>query len=528
MVLTKHAFRLLLIATAMSLLAACSLTLDFEECQSDADCAKVAQPGETLVCDTATSYCLPGAANNAPNNGINNTPTNNGELCSNAGCIATMGENYICDRAANACVNLQSAECTSIEGPVNLDQIVVIGSILPTIGDNESKGLPREKAIRLAVKEINQNGGLPDGYRLVLVGCNDGGNSETAIQAANHLVNQLHVPAIIGPAFSGPYKDVVEQVTVPAGVLTISPSATSPTISDIADDDLAWRTAPSDIFQGVAMADHLRDLRAAAGGSLKVTVFAINSVYGTGLSGKLSTELADELGGPNFANFVFAEGGADIGTQVNAAFVQIPDPDVVVIIGNTDTVDVIAAVEATATTPPAYLLSDAGQVQELLTYVRGKDDLIARIQGTIPDLENGAIYEGFRFRYRQQWSEEPGAYVGNTYDAAYLVAYDLITLIANDSPISGASLARNIPNLTTGLLIEVGPTKFNQGKNTLQSGATINLDGVSGALQFNTATGDPAGNYNLWGIAVDAGGPEFENRAEYVIGDDGSGVWGNL
>ena len=59
----------------------------------------------------------------------------------------------------------------------------------------------------------------------------------------------------------------------------MSPAATSPQITDLSDDDLLWRTAPSDAIQGAAIANYL----------LKETTFnriAIinrNDVYGNGL-----------------------------------------------------------------------------------------------------------------------------------------------------------------------------------------------------------------------------------------------------
>jgi branched-chain amino acid transport system substrate-binding protein len=52
-------------------------------------------------------------------------------------------------------------------------------------------------------------------------------------------------------------------VTIPAGVLALSPSATSPAITGLNDRGLVWRTAPSDEIQAEALAKLLQLTEAA-------------------------------------------------------------------------------------------------------------------------------------------------------------------------------------------------------------------------------------------------------------------------
>jgi hypothetical protein len=74
------------------------------------------------------------------------------------------------------------------------------------------------------------------------------------VKVARHLVNDLGVQAIIGVAYSGITISFATAVTVPAGVLAISPAATSVLITSLDDKGLVWRTSPSDRFQGRAAA----------------------------------------------------------------------------------------------------------------------------------------------------------------------------------------------------------------------------------------------------------------------------------
>jgi branched-chain amino acid transport system substrate-binding protein len=44
-------------------------------------------------------------------------------------------------------------------------------------------------------------------------------------------------------------------VLIPSGVVGISPSSTDPNVTDLDDNDYIFRTAPSDLLQGPAMAE---------------------------------------------------------------------------------------------------------------------------------------------------------------------------------------------------------------------------------------------------------------------------------
>ena len=70
-----------------------------------------------------------------------------------------------------------------------------------------------------------------------------------------------NVAAIMGADCSGVTIAIANNVAVPNGVVMISPSATSPALSTIEDNDLFFRTAPSDARQGEILADVLDGAR---------------------------------------------------------------------------------------------------------------------------------------------------------------------------------------------------------------------------------------------------------------------------
>ena len=67
------------------------------------------------------------------------------------------------------------------------------------------------------------------------------------------------VHALVGPNSSANTLVVVEQITGPAGIPTISPSATSPELTSAADDDFFFRTVLSDSAQGPVLARVTRE-----------------------------------------------------------------------------------------------------------------------------------------------------------------------------------------------------------------------------------------------------------------------------
>src|SRR5690606_35336226 len=144
---------------------------------------------------------------------------------------------------------------------------VKIGIILGFTGPLESITPGMAASAELAMKEINDSGLLLDGKKLVSVRadstCID---NAAATAAAERLVTTENVSAIVGADCSGVTIGIVNNVAVPNGVVMISPSATSPALSDIADNDYFFRTSPSDARQGKVISDVLgsKDVKTVA------------------------------------------------------------------------------------------------------------------------------------------------------------------------------------------------------------------------------------------------------------------------
>jgi ABC-type branched-subunit amino acid transport system substrate-binding protein len=158
-----------------------------------------------------------------------------------------------------------------------------LGGLLPRTGDLALAYPPMAAGAALALSEINAAQGVL-GEDVVWVDGDDGTNPNTAkATVARHIRAGVHV--IIGAGASGISRAVLPDV-VNAGLVLFSPCNTDAGLSTIDDKGLYFRTAPSDILQGRALADMiLRD------GPRRIALVARKDSYGEGLQGNVRAEL---------------------------------------------------------------------------------------------------------------------------------------------------------------------------------------------------------------------------------------------
>ncbi|MFE9693423.1 ABC transporter substrate-binding protein [Micromonospora sp. NPDC005806] len=160
---------------------------------------------------------------------------------------------------------------------------LVIGGLLPKTGDLALANPPMAAGAALAIQEVNAAGGVL-GEPVVWIDGDDGTNPAVAkATVASHV--QQGVQVIIGAGASGISRAVLPDV-VAAGRVLFSPSNTDAGLSTVDDKGLYFRTAPSDILQGRALADViLRD------GPHKVVIVARKDSYGEGLQENVRADL---------------------------------------------------------------------------------------------------------------------------------------------------------------------------------------------------------------------------------------------
>ncbi len=161
-----------------------------------------------------------------------------------------------------------------------------IGFQGPLSGDNQQLGINARDAMKVAIQQANDSNALP--YKLQLVESDDMGSPDQGPTAAQKLIDDQGVVAVVGPMFSGATK-ASEPIFCQNGMLSISPSATNPALTSLGFSNFVRVIAP-DTVQGKAAADYA--VKALQG--KKVFSLDDKSEYGTGLSSALEAQLRSD------------------------------------------------------------------------------------------------------------------------------------------------------------------------------------------------------------------------------------------
>jgi branched-chain amino acid transport system substrate-binding protein len=137
-------------------------------------------------------------------------------------------------------------------------QEIKIGLITPLSGDVKTFGESTKNAFEIAIEEANANGGVA-GMKIATVIVDDKNDPTEASNAANLLINQHGVKAIVGSVTSKttiPISDLAQSSRIP----TITGTATNPkvTVADGRRKDFMFRACYTDSFQGTVMAKFAR------------------------------------------------------------------------------------------------------------------------------------------------------------------------------------------------------------------------------------------------------------------------------
>ncbi|EFC83017.1 Extracellular ligand-binding receptor [Parafrankia sp. EUN1f] len=159
----------------------------------------------------------------------------------------------------------------------------LIGFQGPLSGDSQQLGINAYNGVLTAVEQLNGDKSLP--FTLRIVASDDQGLPEQGPTAAQKLIDNPKLMAVVGPVFSGPTKSS-EPLYSQAGLLSVSPSATNPALTDLGFTSF-YRVIAPDTVQGAAAAEFLAKVVKAK----RVYSLDDRSEYGTGLSGAIERGL---------------------------------------------------------------------------------------------------------------------------------------------------------------------------------------------------------------------------------------------
>jgi ABC-type branched-subunit amino acid transport system substrate-binding protein len=542
-------------------LGGCSLVLGFEECTTNSDCdfgAGGRCENGRCVADNTTGDGdgdPTGDGDGDPTGDGDGDPTGDGDgdgdptaCTTNTECVDAHTATWLCG-SEGTCMNGITSECQLLVWPNNTpqDKVVFVGSIMPTSPPFTDLILPVQNAMQLAVEDFNKEATLPNGERLAWIACDSKGSVELAKLAAQHLVD-VGVPAIVGPVFSETALAVANDIAIPNGVFMITPTATNKAITTLADNDLVWRTIASDVYQANAMGDRLN----AIASQQSTVILYKNDAYGSDLAADTYARLSGGLASATktYAYSVFADQAQllDEIASVLGPVIANDQPQTVVILGTSEaTAIILSYLQAAAQIDPQlipqrFIMSHGAVPSMPVTIQAAPNDqtrqlLYTIMEGVAPIIFDQNNFAAFNIRYKIKFNDEDAITTSSLSYDSLLVAAFAMAAIPEGEAITGANMAAQMSRLvdTDGTFINFsGGTSFiSQAVNALSTGGSVDLQGVSGGLDFDLETGDVRTNLLGWEAEPIGGNlstPTLAPQRMYILDDEPAtdGMWIDL
>ncbi|VAW14630.1 Branched-chain amino acid ABC transporter, amino acid-binding protein (TC 3.A.1.4.1) [hydrothermal vent metagenome] len=356
---------------------------------------------------------------------------------------------------------------------------VKLGFLGGFTGPIESLTPPIFDGAKLAVDQVNAQGGILGTTLEISSADTTCADATAAGNAADKMVNTDQVLAIVGALCSGATISAANTAGIPGNVVLISPASTAPSLSEIDDNDLVFRTAPSDAYQGDVLARLL-----LSKGITEIAVAYVNNDYGKGFADALGASF-EANGGTVAASEGHEDGKADYRAELGSLAATGAQNLVVLAYANGSGQTMLRqAVEAGDFT--TYIGGDGMVGNELFTGIDtgAVEGMIATKPGT-PDLPGAALYT----ELASAAGLDPTAiFAPQAYDAAFILALAIEAKGSNDRE----GLAASVRAVSTAPGEVILPGEWAKAVALLAEGKDINYEGASGQHEFDDA-GDVPG-----------------------------------
>jgi len=297
--------------------------------------------------------------------------------------------------------------CLTLSGLSLAADTIKLGVAGPHSGDLASYGIPTIKAAELVVKEINAKGGVL-GKPVELVVEDDVCKPEVATNTATKLVGE-GVNAVLGHICSGATKAALG-IYNGSKIVTMSPSATNPGLTQSGDYPNFYRTIASDDAQARLEVDFALDILKVK----KIAVLHDKGDYGKGLAEFAKSFLEAE---PE-AEVVLYEGVTPGAVSYAAVVQKIKRSGAeAVIFGGYHPEASKIIMEMRKKKMKTIFISDDGVKDD--TFIKVAGVYAEGVYATGPkDLSSNAMAVAANEAHKAAYGEDPGAFFLNAYSAA--------------------------------------------------------------------------------------------------------------
>ena len=371
-----------------------------------------------------------------------------------------------CSGSEDITVDETVVDTTTTTQPTQVvsDGRLVLGALLPLT--DTLLGEPMADAVETAVDRINDAGGVL-GSRVRLIVADEGSSTASATAGIQTLLDR-NVDAVIGPASSLIALSTLDEI-VSEGKVVCSPTASALSLDDFPDDDLFFRTIPSDSLQARAIA-----VTADQTGAQRVTIVYVDDSYGRPFADAVEASLANET-----ISGLIPFSAADDDLSDEAAELAGSDTQVLILLADGDdgTRFLESLDDEDSSGLATIVVNDAFRNPTTPQRIQGLDDeLRGKIVGLAPQADSGDADDPY---------DPPGLFATNAYDCTNLIALAAVRA-DTDAP---REIARQIAQVSVSGSV---CGAFDDCLSTIESGLEIDYNGPSGITDLLARTGDPS------------------------------------
>jgi len=403
--------------------------------------------------------------------------------------------------------------CENNDDPIPDNKYLTLGVVLPM---DQEKGTLRENALRTAIDEINESGGVGDGYEIkLMVGSSEGTDREiaAALAAQEIIIESQYLIGFIS-SFSSSSTGIVEEVCIPNHFPIISGSATASSLTGVSS--YFQRLCSPDSFEANVLAQQTIEYG--------ITNVAIAVEDGDPYSEELATAFQNSFGAGASIVVNFNVDDLDYDAKIAQLLAENPE-GIFVSMLNSDAYNKfftkLGEVNTTKKLVDAsYILCDGLYTNDLflapIDYILGEVNGHPRNYGAFPSADTTSTeFVYFQEKLYQKYEQEVASYNAQFYDIGYLYALAIQKSFAEIDfttvEIFRDLVAENIRPVSDEYEgdTQVSPS---QGWQTMKSSAqagNIDYTGASGSCNIDDV-GNAVTPYSVFKVVKDGDNFSFE------------------
>ncbi len=405
--------------------------------------------------------------------------------------IEVPGETVVVEKTVEVPVEVEKIVTQEVVKTVEVEREalspLVVGNLNSFTGALAEFGPPLRNSVQLAAEHVNRAGGIGGGSMLV-ISRDTAVNPVQGVDAARALVDVEGAVAIVGALSSGVTIATAQSVTIPKEVLLISGASTAPAITTLEDDDLLFRTTPSDAAQGAVLARLAHDE-----GYHRVGIMYINNAYGEGLAEQFKSSFA-EHGGEVTAMVPHEDAQPTYASELEKA--TEGDPEALAVMSYTGQARVYVREALEGGYADVFLFVDGVKGSEWIDEIDAWDELDGTL-GTAPGSQDNPALSVFESSYEETYGFPVShPFMAEHYDATALIALAAAKAGSTTDAAAIRDALRFVAN-APGEVVGPGRDGIARALELIAEGKDINYEGAGGIVDFDE-NGDVFGTIEIW------------------------------